>query len=92
MADPQALHAELLGKIVGKHHGEIMGCGECGQNHEATAALSYTLEVHEPVRDPTFGTICVECSTISGDLERISSYPCRTVRVIASALGVTTDG
>jgi hypothetical protein len=27
-----------------------------------------------------------------GDLERISSYPCRTVRVIASALGVTTDG
>jgi hypothetical protein len=78
MSDPQALHAELVGRLCAP------GWEQCA---DATRAV---LELHKP-----------EVGTIWPDGRRswqcaaeavYREYPCETVKVIAAALGVTTDG
>jgi hypothetical protein len=86
-ADPQALHAELLALAKPPVAGTVPTALTL---YGPAAALTAVLELHKP-----------EVGTIWPDGRRswqcaaeavYREYPCETVKVIAAALGVTTDG
>jgi hypothetical protein len=87
MSDPQALHTELLELAKPPVAGSIPTALTL---YGPAAALTAVLELHKLDYDNNpFGQpfhMCAHCGY--GD----DGYPCQTVRVIASALGVVADG
>jgi hypothetical protein len=83
MSDPQALHAE----IMAYDEADVILTPVQFLN-EVKAAL----ELHKPepcgfswCSSPDTHRVCAQCG-------RSVNWPCQTVKVIAAALGVTTDG
>lgn len=83
MADPQALHAE------------IMAFDEADVILSPVPFLSAVravMELHKPDRSGTPAE-CEGCRAVQSDSDwTVRPYPCATVKVIATALGVATDG
>lgn len=83
-ADPQVLHTQLLDKISE----EISGADYYGKARWFQPALVGALKLHTPVTEVNPSgeayTACDHCGY--GD----DGYPCETVKIIASALGVET--
>jgi hypothetical protein len=87
MSDPQALHAELLELSKPPVAGTVPTALTL---YGPAAALTAVLELHKPKNcAEECHTFCVECDRIPACFVE---WPCSTVKVIAAALGVTTDG
>jgi hypothetical protein len=82
VADPQALHAELLAEVRRQDPYELLW---------GWIAVKAVLELHKP---ESFGGViaCLACSPGMPPPILIEWKDCPTVKGIAAALGVTTDG
>lgn len=85
MSDPQALHTELLGDVEIQR--DRLPSWYRLEGVPLADALTAVLELHKPIEG---GGGCNVCAYISSGEE--DGYPCQTVEVIASALGVVADG
>lgn len=85
------LHERLLAATV--DDGNVKGCGECGQPHEAMAAVRAIVELHAP-KDTHYGRPdeddCAGCDW-GAYADGPACWPCPTITAIASALGVGGD-
>jgi hypothetical protein len=93
MSDPQALHAELLELSKPPVAGTVpTALTLYGPAAALTAALTAVLELHKP--EPCTWSRCdsPRVHRVCGNCGPSVNYPCQTVKVIAAALGVTTDG
>lgn len=84
MSDPQALHAELVGRLCAP------GWEQCADAARAVLELHKPQDVY-PSGRPTGQTLCFGCD-VEGFGAEHPEWPCSTVKVIGAALGVSTDG
>lgn len=90
MSDPQALHAELLGDVEIQR--DRLPSWYRLEGVPLTDALRAVVELHQPYESRHWGICCRCCCNPEDDNPGFGPYPCDTIEVISSALGVTTDG